>query len=84
MFSWQARFPGKRLSFGRKIDPDHANAVVHDQVEDDADARQVPLHIQLEGSIQDLARHDRHHSNRHQPRGRAASPLETRVTSTYF
>ncbi len=54
------------MPVGREVDPDHANVVVHDEVEDDADTGQVPLHLQLERSEQNLAWNDRNDSNSHQ------------------
>jgi hypothetical protein len=64
-------------ALGGKTDPHHPDVVVHDEDENDADSGKVPLHLQPEGPFPDLARHDRYHPYRRQPRGRPSTPLET-------
>ena len=60
---FQPRLPRECLHFGGKVDPNNANVVVHDQIQDDAHPSKVSLHLQLERPFKDLAWNDWNHSN---------------------
>jgi len=84
LISFQSRIPRKCLSVGREVDPDHADVVVHDEDENDADSGQVPLHLQLERSQQNLAWNDWNNSNGHQQRSSSSSSMASWVCLSFF